>query len=504
MIIPVSQGSPPEELVTVVGGGCGRWQICITIVSFMVILIHGLDIYSSKAATPHFVNYTCADNSGSQCLNANGSKCENFVFWKQHDVTTFTEKFKLVCEKEHSGMWVRNCFCIGLMFGYVMSGWCADRFGKKIVAMICIPLQCILGVFLISITNYFTMLFFATMQGLCSASIYLIARVAVCEAVGNKWRTFVLGLTFLPLPISLAVSQFFYKMFNDIETVIAVISVLPLIFLVPLLYFKDSPHYILLFADFDKAEGAVRKIARFNKKHIPSDIRIRPVQIIENEIPPVHLCHLFLKSWFASEILLIYLYDDFENLYCFALGGVLGVIISTILCHFINHKIIIGMFNFLKCCSILGIFLLDVHLRETNNISGFVLKLTSSFFLFLSHGTLANLTPRMFSTDLRAQSLGFCWAVYYFGCVILTVIFTYSHRSILWGIVTVLIVISPLFETYSCFWLWNVHDRELPDILEDIINFEKFYKPRRFVTIHDRQVTPHEMEVKSVNLNDTE
>jgi hypothetical protein len=92
MIIPVSQGSPPEELVTVVGGGCGRWQICITIVSFMVILIHGLDIFSSKAATPHFVNYTCADNSGSQCLNANGSKCENFVFWKQHDVTTFTEK----------------------------------------------------------------------------------------------------------------------------------------------------------------------------------------------------------------------------------------------------------------------------------------------------------------------------------------------------------------------------------------------------------------------------
>jgi hypothetical protein len=96
----------------------------------------------------------------------------------------------------------------------------------------------------------------------------------------------------------------------------------------------------------------------------------------------VHLCHLFLKSckirnicfaltclWFfegfASEILLIYLYDDFENLYCFALGGVLGVIISTILCHFINHKIIIGMFNFLKNCSILGIFLLDVHLRET-------------------------------------------------------------------------------------------------------------------------------------------
>ncbi|XP_044259300.1 solute carrier family 22 member 1-like isoform X2 [Tribolium madens] len=275
----IKDGTPPEELLAINAGGFGRWQISVVCITLLCILFHGFDVYTSKLATPIPLNYTCSAPNSSRCFYANGTKCQHFNFSKEYDIYTYAEKFNLVCEDEILGSWVKNCFCVGVGIGFLLTGWTADKYGQKITAMVFIPLQCLLGVFLISINNFSMMLFFVVVQGICSTCTVLLPRIAVCEAVGNKWRTFMLGFVMVPLPIGLIISPYLFILLSDINKVVAVVSVLPLLLLVPILYFKDSPNKVLVTHDFKRVEESVRKIAQFNKQPLPNDIRIRPVQL---------------------------------------------------------------------------------------------------------------------------------------------------------------------------------------------------------------------------------
>ncbi|RZC36651.1 solute carrier family 22 member 5, partial [Asbolus verrucosus] len=253
-LVPVGETSPPEELPSRIAGGCSRWQICIGVMAFISELIHGLNLYSKMITEPRKLNFTCENGNG-------------------------------ICDEEAKRIWIENSFRIGVIISYFIIGWTADRCGRKIAAMTFIPLHCLSGALTLIYSNYGMLLFFHLIHGVFCTSVNLLPKVALCDSVGNKWRTFALGFTVYPLPISWMLVVYFTTLFSDIKEIIGAIAVLPLILLVPLLYFRDSPIYILLKSDFVEAEEVLRKIAQFNNCPLSRDIRIRPVELIEKTLP---------------------------------------------------------------------------------------------------------------------------------------------------------------------------------------------------------------------------
>ncbi|XP_008201691.1 organic cation/carnitine transporter 2 [Tribolium castaneum] len=520
-LVRVKNGSPPEELLATNAGGFGRWQVCVVSITLLCILFHGFDVYTSKLATPIPLNYTCSAPNSSRCFYANGTKCREFTFSKEYQIYTYAERFNLVCEDEILGSWVKNCFCVGVAIGFVLTGWTADRFGQKITAMVFIPLQCLLGVFLISITNFSMMLFFVVVQGICSTCTVLTPRIAVCEAVGNKWRTFMLAFVMLPLPIGLIISPYLFIILIDINKVVAVVSVLPLLLLVPILYFKDSPNKILVTYDFKRVEESVRKIAEFNKQPLPNEIRIRPVQLIENAPPRPYLCpgiwqhpetrsvflamtiHLFFIG-FTMDLLLVNIYRNYAYIYTYGISAIIGILSAILMAHFIRHSRLIAIFCVLKDACVCIIFLSDdFHYIALGENTIFAMKLVGTFLHFVAFIVSDNITTRVFPTDFRAQGAGVAHGLFFLGNFFGSVMLTYAKGNVfIWPYVAIIGFVAPVVEVVCSFWLWDVHNRELPDFFEDAVNFQQFYKPVRYVGIDNKFATLREKEVRSIELNE--
>ena len=98
------------------------------------------------------------------------------------------------------------------------------------------------------------------------------------------------------------------------------------------------------------------------------------------------------------------------------------------------------------------------------------LTLSAAFVEFLSLTTLDNIIPRMFPTELRSLGLGLCLGVYHLAHALEVIAQFYYKPTAFYGTFSILFL-SFILEMVACFWLWNVHKRELPDFLEDCVNF---------------------------------
>ncbi|KAJ3627489.1 hypothetical protein MTP99_014863 [Tenebrio molitor] len=515
----LSVSYPPEELLSGIAGGCGLWQLCIIAAACTAEFLHAFDVYSLRTSTATFLNYTCKNGNGSRCFTANGSVCTEFIFYKQHPVTTFAEKLELICDKEWYVVWLENAYRIGLILGYGLTGGCADKFGLKISSMVFLALQCLTGLLTISMKEFAVVIFFLIIHGFCCTFLYVFPKTAVCDAVGNKWRTLALGATMLTFPVVLMVFPFFYNIFTDIAGVIAAVSVVPLILLIPLLYYKDSPNYIFLMTDISKGEDTLRHIAEINKHPMSPNAKIRPVQIIIDNKVPKPSCFsdvwkpsttrypylALLCCWFAEGVcvgvLMNHVYSGFAHIYLYGFCALVGCLIGIVLCYRIQHRVVIGIFGFLKTIFIGGLHLFDVLHNSKNNPGFIALEMLSGVLIWISFTALDNLTPRMFPTEMRNFCFGLCLSVFHVGYMIASLMLHSSPKEF-WQI-GVMLVVAATLETLASFWFWEVHNRELPDYLQDCENFKTYYKPTRYLNIFDR-ASQHEIEVKVMELNRTD
>lgn len=86
---------------------------------------------------------------------------------------------------------------------------------------------------------------------------------------------------------------------------------------------------------------------------------------------------------------------------------------------------------------------------------------------------VAIIGPRLFPTEFRAEGTAVTISIFYVGCFLSTILLHATH-TIFWGVPVTLIILSPVFGFVSCFWLYEVHNRELPDFLEDAVNYKKY------------------------------
>lgn len=101
-----------------------------------------------------------------------------------------------------------------------------------------------------------------------------------------------------------------------------------------------------------------------------------------------------------------------------------------------------------------------------------ILQLSSYGFSKLLIFTVFNITPRLFPTECRGRGTAVASSIGIFSYSIADLIFAYCLDLSL-TVMPVIVCISTFLILLATKYLYTTHNRELPDLLEDSLNFNK-------------------------------
>ncbi|XP_077493387.1 organic cation transporter protein-like [Amblyomma americanum] len=231
-----------------------------------------------------FIPYDSESQSHSQCSmydvlhnatsgelvpdNTSIKSCESWTYDEHIFGHTATDEWNLVCGNTWKRSLVQSSYMACLMLGILVIGNISDRFGRRIVAVGSTILLCVSAT---AMTFSGSLnLFLTTRVGVAFAisGLQVACFSLLAETIGPKFRIalnvcygygWIIGVLLLPGIVWLA---------QDWRTLIIVKACFaaPLIVALPWLY--ESPRWLVSMGKQAEACEAIRKIARFNRRHV--------------------------------------------------------------------------------------------------------------------------------------------------------------------------------------------------------------------------------------------
>ena len=140
--------------------------------------------------------WQCAANSTSCLSNAtfasgDRSRCamkrEDWVYTQPHDFSVATQ-YDLVCSNEWIISLTSAIFFIGWIFGSIVLGWIADRFGRKTVYFPCAAVMIVSGFISAFSPSIVIFLIFRFISGFTKPGTSLQAYILISEIVDGSHR----------------------------------------------------------------------------------------------------------------------------------------------------------------------------------------------------------------------------------------------------------------------------------------------------------------------------
>uniref|UniRef100_A0A1B6CMW4 Major facilitator superfamily (MFS) profile domain-containing protein n=1 Tax=Clastoptera arizonana TaxID=38151 RepID=A0A1B6CMW4_9HEMI len=189
---------------------------------------------------------------------------------RDYDSTLVTE-LDLVCD---DGWWPSTSttfFYLGSLFGNVVFGWIADKWGRRVAFLSTLFLMVNVSILTAFSPNYLVYTILRTINGLAFPAIYQIPFILTLEMMGPRYRTFA-GMVicmFFAMAMSLLASLgYFLRNWYTLSLATSV----PLFLLFSYYWIiPESPRWLLSKNRIDEAEVIVQKMAKMNRKSIPTD-----------------------------------------------------------------------------------------------------------------------------------------------------------------------------------------------------------------------------------------
>lgn len=187
--------------------------------------------------------------------------------------TTIVSEYDLVCEHAWKVDLTQAFLNVGLLIGAVVTGYGADRFGRKLCILISVFGLGVSGVAMAFSPNYIMLLLFRTIQGVFGKGAWMASFVLVTEIVGSKHRRvvsivaqifFTFGVVILPGIAYLIPSWKALQLTITLPTFILLIY----FWLIP-----ESPRWLLNRQKIKEALKIAADIAKHNGKSLPEKYR---------------------------------------------------------------------------------------------------------------------------------------------------------------------------------------------------------------------------------------
>ncbi|GFN80525.1 solute carrier family 22 member 4, partial [Plakobranchus ocellatus] len=289
-------------------GGYGRYQVLIYFFLSLVYMRGGWHVWVPiyQSWTPSF---HCSaspglslDESVPTSVDDDGvmvfAECEQYVnlsvsnatepchngwtyLWNS-SYTSIVSWMDLVCDHAYQAELTTTMYMVGTATGTIFLTPLADRFGSKIVMLVCLWVQAVLGTVLIWASNIIAFCILKFLIGMTNITIALTTYVLMTESFDANHReipTIALQFFWALGIISMALLGYLVPAWQDLELVIALpINILSLsfIFIIP-----ESLPWLLSKGKIKEAEEVINKFIRFN--------RLSPVPDLHNKLAKFEL-----------------------------------------------------------------------------------------------------------------------------------------------------------------------------------------------------------------------
>lgn len=283
-------GNKFDELLTQVG--TGKWNMIYFITACYWYLLIPPQVLSGVYLTP-LLNHTClppllddpveiSSDSCSYLVNNSLSgeveeiPCNEWEYDTSVYTNTLTSEFNLVCARGYLRATYQSIYMSATIFSSMVGGYIADRFGRKIVVLVTQLIYATLG-FSISFANNFSLILaLRFIMGCVGLPTIYILSLEVCEV---KYRSVVGILTGLPWAFGTMAWGGVASQVRDWRWLQLYVT-LPFILVVPLLFLMDeSPRWLIVRGQCDRARKILQKAARWNRTQLPSEEALKKLML---------------------------------------------------------------------------------------------------------------------------------------------------------------------------------------------------------------------------------
>ncbi|KYN04915.1 Organic cation transporter 1 [Cyphomyrmex costatus] len=202
---------------------------------------------------------------------------------RDYDSTLVTE-LDLVCDNSWWPSTSTTFFYVGSLFGNVVFGWIADKWGRRTAFFAILFLEVIFSIATSFSPNYVIYTALRTVNGLFFPAIYQIPFILALELMGPRYRTFagmVICMFFATAMSLLATLGYFLRHWYTLSlaTSVPFILLFSYYWIIP-----ESPRWLLSKNRIDEAETIVQQMAKINGKTVPTNfLRKMEVEILKRQ-----------------------------------------------------------------------------------------------------------------------------------------------------------------------------------------------------------------------------
>ncbi|CAF1578986.1 unnamed protein product [Rotaria magnacalcarata] len=207
----------------------------------------------------------------SECLDINGSVCNDFVFDRSIYGKTFTEEAQFVCDNRLKKTWISTVYEIGT-FTVLITGPTSDRIGRRrILQVLSLGLyivtaltQVLLQFVSMSVNTKFILLIIN--QLVSGIDPYGVVFLLIMELTSSSHTSFAAGVALVAYTIGeVMITGFAYAARNWLN--LKWLMSLYYAVTIPYLYFiPESPYWLFTRKKYDELEACLRNIAKINRR----------------------------------------------------------------------------------------------------------------------------------------------------------------------------------------------------------------------------------------------
>ncbi|XP_043678623.1 organic cation transporter protein [Vespula pensylvanica] len=439
-------------------------------------------------------NYTEILSNGIKVSNSTWStkKCQHGWEFNYTDIpySTIATELEWVCDDSALPNTAQSIFFVGAIFGGLIFGWIADRFGR-VPALVGANITGFLsGIATVFARNFWEFSVCRFFFGFAFDNCFTMMYILVLEYVGPKWRTFVANMSIaifftfasciLPWIAYFLANWRLTCLATSVPLILAVISP----WLIP-----ESARWLVSQGKIDKAIGILRKFERINGTKVPDEIykqfqetcaKIRKEEEADKSYSVLDLFKsprlrkitiLFIVIWMAISLVFDGHVRNVDNLglnvfITFTVAAATELPADTFLTLVLDRwgrrwlacgsMVISGIFSIWACAI-------------SNNIYSATLAICGRFWVNISYNIGLQYAAEVLPTVVRAQGVALIHIMGYVASILAPFV---VYLNIISSILPLLLLgIFGIIGGLLTLFLPETLDKDLPQTLEDGENF---------------------------------
>ncbi|XP_063975588.1 organic cation transporter protein-like isoform X1 [Diachasmimorpha longicaudata] len=213
------------------------------------------------------------------------TKClHGWIYDKRDYDSTLVTELDLVCDNSWLPSTSTTFFYVGSLFGNIIFGWIADKWGRRTAFFSILFLEVIFAIATSFSPNYTVYTALRTINGLFFPAIYQIPFILALELMGPRYRTFAgmgISMFFATAMCLLALLGYLLRHWYTLSlaTSVPFIVLFSYWWIIP-----ESPRWLLSKNRIDEAEVIVQHMARVNGKTVPTNfLRKMEMEILKRQ-----------------------------------------------------------------------------------------------------------------------------------------------------------------------------------------------------------------------------